>query len=64
MAAARGDQSAIQILLRYLIGTPSAAPSLAQIAVSEMSGIDPAESEAKKLRFQALGEQHLDAFEL
>ena len=63
-AAERGDQSATQILLRYLIGTPSAAPTLTQMAIAEMANMDPAEREAKALRFQALGEQHLDAFEL
>ena len=64
VAAERGDQSAIQILLRYLVGNPSAAPTLTQMAIAEMANMDPAEREAKALRFQALGEQHLDAFEL
>jgi hypothetical protein len=63
-AAERGDQSAIQILLRYLIGTPSTAPTLTQMAVSEMANIDPAEREAKIQRFQSLGEQYLDAIDL
>jgi aryl-alcohol dehydrogenase-like predicted oxidoreductase len=64
VAAERGDQSAIQILLRYLVGNPSAAPTLTQMAIAEMANMDPAEREAKALRFQALGEQYLDAIDL
>lgn len=62
-AAERGDQSAIQILLRYLIGHPQPGPTLSQMATAEAVGVDPVDREAKKLRFQALGEQHLDAFD-
>jgi hypothetical protein len=64
VAAERGDQSAIQTLLRYLVGNPSAAPTLAAMATAEMCGVDPAEREAKALKFQSLCEQHLDAFDL
>ena len=63
-AAESGDLSALQILLRFLIGNPSTAPTLAAMAIAEMSGIDPAEREAKKLRFQALGDSYLDALDL
>jgi hypothetical protein len=64
VAAERGDQSAIQILLRYLVGNPSAAPTLTQMAIAEMADADPVEREAKKLKFQALTEQYLDAVDL
>jgi hypothetical protein len=63
-AAERGDQTAIQLLLKYLVGTASAAPTLTQMAISELANHDPTERAAKALRFQSLAEGHLDAIDL
>jgi hypothetical protein len=63
-SAEQGNLAALTLVLRFLIGTPSAAaPTLTQLAIAEMSGIDPAEREAKRLRFQALGDSYLDALD-
>lgn len=63
-AAEEGDTSALQLVFRYLIGTPSvAAPTLTALAIAEAADADPVEREAKKLKFQVFSESYLDAID-